>query len=114
MPLILKGLTDRHIWKKKQKQKPALFLSKQCWFPRYKVPVLSTCGGCHPEGFIVASFYDFKYIVNNHDNNYNNNSNNNNNNNTNNDKLGSCINFYLHNFYFPVSILLCQFSFFAT
>ena len=81
VPLILKGLTDRHIWKEKQKQKPTLFLTKQCWSPRYKVPVLSTCGGCHPEGFIVASFYNFKYIANNHGNN--------NNNDTNNNKLSS-------------------------
>ena len=96
-------MTDRHIWKEKPKQKPTLFLTKQCWFPRYKVPVLSTCGGCHPEGFIVASFYNFKYIANSHDNN--------NNNDTNNNKLSGCINFYLHYFYFPVSIFLCQFSF---
>ena len=38
VPLILKGLADRHIWKKKQKQKPTLFLIKQCWSLRYKVP----------------------------------------------------------------------------
>ena len=69
--------------------------------------VLSTCGGCHPEGFIIASFYNFKYIANNHDNN------NNDNDDANNNKLSSCINFHLHNFYFPVSIFLCQFSFFA-
>ena len=60
VPLILKRLTDRHIWNEIQKQKPTLFLTKQCWSPRYKVPVLSTYGGCHPEGFIVASFYNFK------------------------------------------------------
>ena len=48
VPLIFKWLSDRHIWNEKQKQKPALFLSKECWSPRYKVPVLSTCGGCHP------------------------------------------------------------------
>ena len=83
MPLILKGLTGRHIWKEEQKQKPTLFLTKQCWSPRYKVPVLSKCEGCHPEGFIVASFYNFKHIANNHDNNKNNDSNNN--------KLSSCI-----------------------
>ena len=63
MPLILKRLADRHVWKEKQKQKPTLFLTKQCWFPSYKVPVLSTCGGCLPEGFIVASFYNFKYMA---------------------------------------------------
>ena len=69
VPLILKGLTDRHIWKEKQKQKPTLFLTKQCWSPRYKAPVLSTRGGCHPEGFIVTNFYNFRYIAINHDNN---------------------------------------------
>ena len=99
--LILKELTDRHIWKDKQKQNPALLLTKQCWSPRYKVPVLSTCGGCHPEGFIVTSFYNFKYIANNH-----------NNNDSNNNKLCSCISFHLHSFYFEavkskVSIFLC-------
>ena len=89
MPLILKWMTDRHIWKEKQKQKPTLFLTKQCWSARYKVPVLSTCVGCRSEGFIVASFYNFKYIANNHDNN-------NNNNDTNNNKLSSYINFHLY------------------
>ena len=88
------------------KTKTNTVLTKQCWSPRCRVSVLSICGGCHPEGFIVASFYNLKYIANSH---YNNNNNNDNNN----IKLASCINFYLHNFYFPVSILLCQFSFFA-
>ena len=27
----------------------------QCWSPRYNVSVLSTCGGYHPSGLIVAS-----------------------------------------------------------
>ena len=95
--LVLEELTDRHICKEKQKQKPTLFLTNQCWSPRYKVPVLSTCGGCHPEWFFVASFYSFKYIANNHDhNNYNND--------TNNNKLSSCKTFHLHNFFFPVSV----------
>ena len=47
--------------KQKQKQKAILFLTKQCWFLRYKVSALPICGGCHPEGFIVASFYDLKH-----------------------------------------------------
>ena len=71
-------MTDKHIWKEKQKQKPTLFLTKQCWFPRYKVPLLSTCGRCHPEGFIVASLYNFKHIANNNDNNKNDDANNDN------------------------------------
>ena len=98
MPLILKGLTDRHIWKKKQKQIPTLFLTKQCWSLRYKVSVLSTSVGCHPEGFIVASFYNFKYIAENHDNN-------NSITDTNNNKFSSSINFHLHNFYCPMSTM---------
>ena len=103
--LILKWMTDRHIWKENQNQKATLFLTKQCWSHRYKVPVLSTCGGCHPKGFIVASFYNFKYITNNHDNN--------NNDNDTNNKLSSCVNFHLYKFYCSVSNFLCQFSFFA-
>ena len=95
--------TGAHIWKDKQKQKPTLFLTKQCWYPRYKVPVLFKCGGCHPEEFIIASFYNFKYIANNHDNNSDNNDTNN--------KLRSCTNFHLHNFYFPVSISCINFIF---
>ena len=86
------------------KQKSELFLSKQCWSPRYKVPVLSTCGECHREGLIFASFYNFKYIANNHDNN-------NRNKDTNNNKISGCINFHLLNFYFPVSFFLYEFSF---
>ena len=65
------------------KAKTDTVFTKQCWSPRYKVPVLSTCGGSHLEGFIVASFYNFEYIANKHDNNNNNDSNNN--------KLNSCI-----------------------
>ena len=98
VPLILTGLTDRHIWKEKQKQKPTPFLTKQCWSLRFKVSVLSTSGGCHPEGFIVASFYNFKYIADNHDNN-------NSINDTNNNKFSSCINFDLHNFYCPMATM---------
>ena len=102
VPLILKVLTDRLIWKKKQKQKSKLFLTKQCSSSRYKVSLLSTCGGCLQEGFIFASFYNFKYIANNHDNNNNNNC-------TNNNKLSRFLNFHLHIFLlssvnFPVSI----------
>ena len=59
------------------KRKPTLFLIKQCWSPRYKVPVLYTFEGCQPERFIVRSFYNLKYIANNHDNNYKNNDTNN-------------------------------------
>ena len=44
---IYQELTDRHRWKNKQKQKPTLFLTKQCWSPRYKVSVLSVCGRVH-------------------------------------------------------------------
>ena len=80
MPLILNRLTGRYIWKEEQKQKPTLFLTKQCWSSRYKVPVLAIlpiCGGCHPEGFIIARFSNFKHIANNHDNNKNNDANNN-------------------------------------
>ena len=60
---------ERHRWKEKPNQIPTLLLTKQCWSPRYKVSVLSTCGGCHPKGFIVASFYNFKHIANNYYNN---------------------------------------------
>ena len=60
---------------KQTKQKPTLFLTKQCWCPRYKVSVLFIYEGYHPEGFIVASFYNLN-IANNH---YNNNDNDNNN-----------------------------------
>ena len=103
VPLILKGLTDNHIWKQKQKQKSAMFLTKRCWYPRQKVHALSsTCGRCHPEGFIVASFYGFKYIAKNHANNVNNND-------TNNNKLSSCINFHLH----IIFTFQCQFSCFC-
>ena len=87
------------------KAKTDTVFTKQCWSPRYKVPVLSTCGGSHLEGFIVASFYNFEYIANKHDNNNNNDSNNN--------KLNSCINFHPHNFYFSVWIFLCQLAFFT-
>ena len=93
--------TGEHMWKEKQKQNPAMFVTKQCWSPRYKISVLSTYGGCHPEGFTVASFCNFNYIANNHDNNSNNNDTNN--------KLSSCINFHQHIFYFSVSIFLHQF-----
>ena len=58
---IYSELTDRRRWKNKQKQKPTLFLTKQCWSPRYKVSVLSVCGGCHPKGFIIASFYNSQH-----------------------------------------------------
>ena len=61
-----------------KKKKPTLFLTKQWWSLRYKVSVLSTCGGCHPEGLIITSFYNFKNIANNHSNNNNNNDTNNN------------------------------------
>ena len=106
IPLILKGMTDRHIWKEKENQKPTLFLTKQCWSPRYKVLVLSTSGGCHSEDFIVGSVYNCKCVATNHDNN-------NNNNDTNNNKLSSCINFDANKFYCPVSIFLYHFSFFV-
>ena len=43
-------------------KKPTLFLTKQFWSPRYKISVLSTCGGCYPKRFIVASFYELKII----------------------------------------------------
>ena len=55
-------MAERQRWKGKPNQKPTLFLTKQCWSPTYKVSVLSTCGGCHPKGFIVASFYNLKLI----------------------------------------------------
>ena len=71
-------MTDRHRWKKKQKQKSKLFLTEQCWSPRHKLSVLSTSGACHPEGFILASYYNLTYIANNHDINNNNNDENNN------------------------------------
>ena len=57
----------------KTKQKPTVILTKLCWNHRCKVPVLSTCCRCDPEGFIVATFYKLKHIANNHDNNNNNN-----------------------------------------
>ena len=85
-----------------------LFLTELCWSLRHKVPVLSTWGEWHLEGFIAASFYNFKYIANNHDKN-------NSNNDTNNNKCSSTTNFHhLHNFYFPVLIFLCQISFLTT
>ena len=110
MQLILKRLAGRHIWKEKQEQNPTLLPAKQCWSPSYKVPILSTCGGCNPEGFIVANFFNLKYIGNNHDDD---DDNNNNNNNTHNNKLSSCIYFHVLSVYFPVSIFLCHSSFFA-
>ena len=82
---------------RQKKLKPTLFLTKSCWSPKYTVSVLSTCGGSHPEGFIVASFRNLKHIANN--NNKNNNSNNNNqNNNDHKNKLSSYKNFRLYNF----------------
>ena len=44
----------------------------------HKLSVLSTSGACHPEGFILASYYNLTYIANNHDINNNNNDENNN------------------------------------
>ena len=82
-----------------------MFLIKQCSSPRYKGPVLSICGGCHPEGFIVARFYNFKYIANNHGNN-------NHNNDKNNNKLSSYKTFHLHNLLSNVSFLVSNFLFF--
>ena len=35
----------------------------QCWSPRYNVSVLSTCGGYHPSGLIVASLHKSKRIT---------------------------------------------------
>ena len=60
-PLIFIKSWQTDIWKNRQKQKPTLFLTKQCWSRRYKVSVLSVCGECHLEGFIVASFYRLKH-----------------------------------------------------
>ena len=38
----------------KQKQKLTLFLTKQCWSPRYKVPVLSAyVGGVTQKGSTI-------------------------------------------------------------
>ena len=56
---IYQELTDRHIWKKKQKQKPTLFLTKQCWSPRYKVSVLSLYGGVTQTGSLLPVFNVF-------------------------------------------------------
>ena len=66
---------------KKQKQKQTLFLNNQCSSQGYKVTVLFTYEGCHPEGFIVivSGFYNLKYIANNYHNNSNNNDHDNNN-----------------------------------
>ena len=61
-----------------KKKNPTLFLTKQWWSLRYKVSVLSTCGGCHREGLIITSFYNSKNIANNHSNNNNYNDTNNN------------------------------------
>ena len=55
-----------------------LFITKRCWSPGYNVSVLSTCGVCHPEGFIVASFYNLNHTASNHGNNNNSNDNNSN------------------------------------
>ena len=79
------------------KTKTNTFLTKLCWSPKYKVPVLSTCRGSHPEGFIVAIFCNAKHIGNN---------NNNENNNDNNNKLSIYRDFHLSNLYFPVSTFL--------
>ena len=79
---MLKGITDRYIWKEKQNQKPTLVPQIQ------STCINHTCGGYQPEGFIVVNSYNVKYIANNHDNN-------NKNNDTNNNKLSSCINFHL-------------------
>ena len=58
---------------KESKTTTSTVLTKQCYSARYKVSVLSTCGGCHSEGFVVAIFYNFKYLANNHDKKSNNN-----------------------------------------
>ena len=55
-------MAERHRWKGKPNQKQTLFLTKQCWSPRYKVSVLSTCGRWNPKEFIVASFCNLKLI----------------------------------------------------
>ena len=56
-------MTGRHRDGKADKnKKPALFLTKQFWSPRHKISVLSTCGGCYPKRFIVASFYELTII----------------------------------------------------
>ena len=35
----------------------------QCWSPRYNISVLSTRGGYHPSGLIVASLHKSKQIT---------------------------------------------------
>ena len=43
-------------WTQKSKNLNNQHCCCQCLSPRYRVSVLSTrCGGCHPDGFIVAS-----------------------------------------------------------
>ena len=93
VPLILKGLTDGHTWKQKQKQ--ILFLTKQCCSTRYKVLYYPHVVGVTQKSSLLPA------------------SNSSNNNDTKSNKLSNCISFHLHNFYFPVLIFLCQFSFFA-
>ena len=54
------GKADRH----KRRTVAHLEISNtvcwQCWSPRYNVSVLLSCGGCHPEGLIVASLIKLK------------------------------------------------------
>ena len=54
------GKADRH----KRRTVAHLEISNtvcwQCWSPRYNVSVLLPCGGCHPEGLIVASLIKLK------------------------------------------------------
>ena len=76
----------------RETKKLTLSLTSKCWSSRYKCPVSFTCGGCHPDEFIAAWFFNFKRMAKNYDNN-------NKINDTNNKKLSSFINFHRHNLY---------------
>ena len=57
-------MTDRQKRNLDKSSKKTNTFRCQSWSRRYSVPVLSTtCGGCHPERFIVASLHKTKHIM---------------------------------------------------
>ena len=58
------GQTDRKADWHKRRAVAHLEISNtvywQCWSPRYNVSVLLLCGGCHPEGLVVAGLIKLK------------------------------------------------------
>ena len=51
---------------RKTKKNQHCFQLRNAGVPDKKKPVLSTSGGCHPKGFIVAYFCNFEHVGNNH------------------------------------------------